>query len=86
MLTLAPIGEVTPGEAFWLETAWLCMFILISSLVVFIFRPVPVRDYERLKFFIVGMLDVALSSLCLVLLMVSEAITLIIFVLLSQFR
>lgn len=61
------------NTTFWMETSWLCMFIVVGVYNMKIFRPGNVFSNKERSQFISAILDVIISSLCLVLLYLAES-------------
>lgn len=58
---------------FWMETAWLCCFITVGFYNAFVFRPGHAFSNKERSRFVSSLLDIVLSSTCLILLMVAES-------------
>ena len=58
---------------YWVETSLLICFILVSSGIMYLFRPGNVRDGRDRVVFVTAAIDIVLVSTCLILLMVAES-------------
>jgi len=58
---------------FWMETAWLCCFIAVGFYNMYVFRPGHVFSNKERSQFAGAVLDVILSTACLILLMLAES-------------
>ena len=62
------------GATFWMETSFLTCFILVSSGIIYLYRPRQSTNHSHAGFiFFSAVFDVILSFLCLFLLMVAES-------------
>ena len=59
---------------YWVETSLLICFFLISSGILYLFRPGNILDGRDRVVFVTAALDVVLVSTCLILLMVAESV------------
>ena len=64
--------HINRSTAFWMETVWLVCFILAGFYNTFSFRPGHVFSNKERSLFISAIMDIMLSSLCLMLLMLAE--------------
>jgi hypothetical protein len=66
--------HLKPNFSFWFEVCFLVCFLVADCLVLYILRPNKWLDVKDRSLFIAGLLDLSICSLCLVLLMTSQAI------------
>ena len=65
--------DIGLNTTFWMETVWLCMFIVAGFYNLIVFRPGNVYSNKERSQFIGTILDVTISSMCLILLMLAES-------------